>query len=461
MGAVFLADDRKLERPVAIKVLPPELIQDESFVGRFEREARTAAKLDHPGIIPIYSVEAADDLHFFVMKYVTGQSLDAILRSGPMPIDLVQRILWEAAVALGHAHTRGVVHRDVKPANIMIDDSGRTVLTDFGISKAKSAATQFTATGQVIGTPHYMSPEQTKGREVDGRSDQYSLAIVGYRMLTGRLPFADDSVHTIIYKHVFEDPDPVEQDRPDCPPFLATAIRRALAKNPDDRFSTMEAFASAVWPENPVTATVSSRSSLGRVSSTEEPTQLSADLRTGRGKRAALIAAALIVVVAGGASAWWFTLGGGAESAPPESGVEAVMMTGAAGGQPGAQDPVQAGDSSTVTAAAEDTTRTVEQPPSTPERQPTRTPTPVRPRPAAVQPAAPRVGWLTINATPFGTVFVDGVEQGDTPLVSHELSPGRHIIEVRREGYRTVADTVMITAGNTTRLQKTLIPDQP
>ncbi len=164
MGAVYLAVDRKLEREVAVKVLPPEFSHDEKVIERFEREARTAAKLDHANVIPIYSVESHGEFHYIVMKYVCGKSLEQILEAGPMPVELAQRIVWEAALALGHAHQRGIVHRDIKPANIMIDEHGRTMLTDFGISKAvESAASSLTATGQVVGTPHYMSPEQGKG----------------------------------------------------------------------------------------------------------------------------------------------------------------------------------------------------------------------------------------------------------------------------------------------------------
>ena len=164
----------------------------------------------------------------------------------------IQRILWEAACALGHAHQRGVVHRDVKPANIMFDHDGRAMLTDFGISKALQAATGFTATGMIIGTPHYMAPEQAKGLTVDGRADEYSLGIVGYRMITGELPFAGDSVHTILYKHIFEEPPRAASRRADVPEPLSAAVSRAMSKDPEHRYPTMEAFATAVWPEQPV-----------------------------------------------------------------------------------------------------------------------------------------------------------------------------------------------------------------
>src|SRR5205814_7339231 len=242
MGAVFLAHDLTLEREVAIKVLPPDISMDEHIVKRFQQEAKTAAKLDHTNIIPIYRVESEGGLNYFVMKYVAGTSLEDVLDqkpSSPLTIDYIQRVLWEAACALGHAHQRGVVHRDVKPANIMFDHDGRVMLTDFGISKALQAATGFTATGMIIGTPHYMAPEQGKGAPVDGRADQYSLGVVGYRMLTGELPFGGDSVHTIIYKHIYEEPPLVNTKRPGTPGSLRAAIARSLSKEPELRFPSM------------------------------------------------------------------------------------------------------------------------------------------------------------------------------------------------------------------------------
>src|SRR5213076_384585 len=253
MGAVFLAHDLTLERDVAIKVLPPDVAQDEQIVRRFQQEAKTSAKLDHTNIIPIYSVESEGGLNYFVMKYIAGTSLEDVLdQKQQLTFDYIQRVLWEAACALGHAQQRGVVHRDVKPANIMFGHDGCVMLTDFGISKALQAASGFTGTGMIIGTPHYMAPEQAKGGTVDGRADQYSLAVVGYRMITGELPYTGDSVHTILYKHIFEEVPSAGAKRSDTPPFLTAAITRALSKEPDQRFPTMEEFATAVWPEQPV-----------------------------------------------------------------------------------------------------------------------------------------------------------------------------------------------------------------
>src|SRR5262245_46546294 len=255
MGMVFLAQDLTLEREVAIKVLPPDFSTDPQVIKRFQQEAKTAAKLDHPNIIPIYRVESEEGLNYFVMKYISGTSLEDVLdQKQSLSDDYIQRILWEAACALGHAHSRGVVHRDVKPANIMFDHDGRVMLTDFGISKALQSASGLTGTGMIIGTPHYMAPEQAKGQPVDGRADQYSLGVVGYRLVAGALPFSGDSVHTILYKHIFEEAPRISGLGTSASRPLTDAIQRALAKEPAQRFPTMEEFATALWPEQPVSA---------------------------------------------------------------------------------------------------------------------------------------------------------------------------------------------------------------
>jgi serine/threonine protein kinase/membrane-associated phospholipid phosphatase len=249
MGVVFRATDRKLDRVVAIKVLPPEHAETQEVRERFIHEARIAAKLDHNNIVPIYAVEDQGEIHYFVMKFVVGRSLDEVLEKGTIPWQEAKRILWEAAQALGHAHRRGVIHRDIKPGNIMIDDEGRTLLADFGISKALAATTKLTATGVVVGTPAYLSPEQAKSLEVDGRTDQYSLGMVGYRMFAGRVAFEGESLHSLLYQQVFEAPPPLAEFCPDLPPNIVEAVERALLKDPDDRYPSMDDFAAAVWPE--------------------------------------------------------------------------------------------------------------------------------------------------------------------------------------------------------------------
>jgi eukaryotic-like serine/threonine-protein kinase len=260
MGFVFLAEDIGAKREVAIKVLRPELSVDQTGIARFEREAEIAAGLDHPGVIPIYEVGNEQGLHYFVMQYVSGCSLDALLRKRnveqrPLPVAAVVRILCDAAATLAHAHAKGVVHRDVKPANIMLDAESRVLLTDFGISKAAvvrdnaTTAAALTEFGTVLGTPHYLAPEQALSRTVDGRADQYALAIVGYEMLTGSVPFDDETPHGIIHRHVNELPPRVAALRPEVPEHISAAIARALLKAPSHRFAAMEDFARALDPD--------------------------------------------------------------------------------------------------------------------------------------------------------------------------------------------------------------------
>ena len=240
MGVVYRAKDRRLKRTVAIKVLPPELAFRSEIKTRFLREAEMAAQLNHPNIVDIYAVDEAGGIVFFVMAYVTGDNVAKMLHEhGALSIDQTRRILRDVADALAYAHERGVIHRDIKPDNILIDgESGRPMVTDFGIARAVSEGeTRLTATGIAIGTPTYMSPEQAAGeRAIDGRSDLYSLGILGYQMLTGEPPFVANSTPAILVKHVSERPTPVEQRRSDVPPDLARVIMQLLEKDPANRF---------------------------------------------------------------------------------------------------------------------------------------------------------------------------------------------------------------------------------
>src|SRR5213083_1886400 len=241
MATVYLAHDLALDRKVAIKVLAPALLlMGEGMVERFKCEARTSAALTHPHVIPIYAVKEAERVLYFVMKYVQGRPLDAIIRDvGPLPLRLARAILAQVADALGYAHRHGVIHRDIKSANIMLDEEGWAVVTDFGIAKVVQAE-GLTVTGVTVGTPTYMSPEQCETREVTGASDQYSLGIVAYEMLTGRLPFQAESTMAVMYAHFNERPRPVTERRPDCPANLAAAVMRMLAKDPAGRWPSMD-----------------------------------------------------------------------------------------------------------------------------------------------------------------------------------------------------------------------------
>jgi serine/threonine-protein kinase len=251
MGIVYRARDRRLKRTVAIKVLPPELAFRSEIRSRFLREAETAAQLSHPHIVPIYTVDEQEQLVFFVMAYVAGDNLAKRLHErGVLTIDETRRILRDVADALAYAHERGVVHRDIKPDNILLDAStGRPMVTDFGIARAMDSTgdSRLTATGMAIGTPAYMSPEQAAGeREIDGRSDLYSLGILGYQMLTGEPPFSASSTPAMLVKHISERPVPVEQRRADVPTDLARCIMTLLEKEPQHRFPNASALVAAL-----------------------------------------------------------------------------------------------------------------------------------------------------------------------------------------------------------------------
>jgi serine/threonine protein kinase len=233
MGIVYRAKDRRLKRQVAIKLLPPELAFRSEIKSRFLREAETAAQLSHPNIVPIYTVDELEQLVFFVMAYVSGDNLAKRLHErGVLTVEETRKVLREVADALAYAHDRGVVHRDIKPDNILLDAvTGRPMVTDFGIARAMDSTgdSRLTATGMAIGTPAYMSPEQAAGeREIDGRSDLYSLGILGYQMLTGEPPFNAGSTPAMLVKHISERPVPVEQRRADIPPDLARSVMMLL-----------------------------------------------------------------------------------------------------------------------------------------------------------------------------------------------------------------------------------------
>jgi len=259
MATVFLAHDVALDRKVAIKVMAPSLTSGAGMVERFKREARTAASLSHPHIIPIYAVRETQNLLFFVMKYVEGRSLDTVIREqGQLSIPMVQAIMAQVGGALGYAHRRGIVHRDMKPANIMLDEEGWAVVTDFGIAKVADAR-GLTMTGVTIGTPTYMSPEQCASKEITGATDQYSMGIVLYEMLAGKVPFEADSLMGIMWKHFNEPPPPLREARPDCPPAIAEVVERMLEKDPKARWPSMEDAVAALGqptmaPDDPLRA---------------------------------------------------------------------------------------------------------------------------------------------------------------------------------------------------------------
>ncbi len=250
MGIVYLAREVELERWVAIKVLPPSIGARPGLRERFVREARTAARLSHPNIVPIHRVGEAGEYVYFAMAYVDGETFGERLRArGTLPPDEISRTLRDVAWALAYAHAQGVVHRDVKPDNILIErDSGRVLVSDFGIAQLGDTVSTVTDPETVMGTAHYMSPEQAASEPLDGRSDLYGLGVVGYLALSGTLPIDGGSAAVVLARQLSATPVPLAQLVPDAPHALVAAIERCLAKSPDARYSSGEALAEALAP---------------------------------------------------------------------------------------------------------------------------------------------------------------------------------------------------------------------
>jgi len=245
MGAVYKGYDTALERYVAIKVLAPHLTWQKEFIRRFFQEAKAAAKLNHPNIVTVYDIGEQGGTYYIVMQYIEGRPLSQIIRhEGPLPLERVAHIIEQVASALEAAHRAGLIHRDVKPGNILVEPGDRAVLTDFGIAKALES-TGFTRTGMMVGTPGYISPEQIRGEQVGPAADQYALGVVAYEMLAGEPPFQGDTA-TLLYKQANEPPPSLRDRNLQVSPEVERVVMRALAKRPEERWKSVRTFAQAL-----------------------------------------------------------------------------------------------------------------------------------------------------------------------------------------------------------------------
>ncbi|WP_328504434.1 serine/threonine protein kinase [Streptomyces sp. NBC_00457] len=253
MAVVYRARDLRLDRTVALKLLAPELARNDTFRRRFTHESRAAAAIDHPHIVPVFEAGETDGVLYIAMRYVAGSDLRHLLdRQGPLPPPTVLRVAAQIASALDAAHEHGLVHRDVKPGNILVsrgtdsDHPEHVYLTDFGLTKKSLSLTGFTTVGQFVGTLDYVAPEQISGKPVDGRCDVYGFACVVYECLAGRPPFRRDDDMALLWAHQYDEPPPLTDSRPDLAPLVDPVFAKALAKSPDDRYDTCLAFVTAL-----------------------------------------------------------------------------------------------------------------------------------------------------------------------------------------------------------------------
>ncbi|WP_212830693.1 protein kinase [Catellatospora sp. TT07R-123] len=309
MGEVWAADDTVLGRRVAVKVLLPNLAADPGFSARFRAEARAMAALSHPGIVEIYDYGQADGIAYLVMQFVEGESLSALVRrGGALERGYALRLMAQAARAIHAAHRQGIVHRDVKPANLLLRADGRLALTDFGIARIV-AGDRLTATDEIQGTASYLAPEQVTGEDVGPATDVYALGVVAYELLTGKRPFTGDSPLSVALQHVHDDPPPLP---PGIPALARTLVERALAKEPADRWPTAAAFADAA-------------ESAAATAPDPAPTRLRRDVLVGAGVALILVAALAFVLSPGSSD----DAQGQVPSAPPSAAVTLAAATAA------------------------------------------------------------------------------------------------------------------------------------
>ena len=501
MAVVYLAEETRLGRKVALKVLPPELTFGHG-VDRFLREAKTAATLDHPNIIPIYRIASGGKLFWYAMKFLEGRSLEDVLRErGAYSVDETLEILDQVADALDYAHEHHVIHRDIKPANVMLDSRNRVIITDFGIAKALTEGA-LTASGSVIGTPYFMSPEQGMGKPVAGAADQYSVAVMAFRMLAGHIPFDGDSAIDILHKHCMMEPPRLEESAPHVPKHICDAIDKALSKKADDRFPNIRAFVKAMRDPSVKFARASARTEV--IDSKELEKAISgprpkvvprgnaadktvvagaavkpqpaapAPAAAGSGKAGLWAAIAVLALGGGGFAAWTVMKDGAAPTEqvaqqPTTDATTPATTTPAPATQqepapatPAPQEPApqpaptKAAPTQQQTPPTRQTQTQTQTPPRTPATQQQTAPTTSAPTSSA--PAAAGPATLRFTVSPGGQISIDGVPRGESTRWSGELTPGDHVVRIEKAGFVTKDTVVSLRAGQVSQFRLTLTP---
>jgi serine/threonine-protein kinase len=431
MAIVFKAKERELDREVAIKVLPFSLAFDKEFVERFQREARTSASLEHPNIIPIYRVGKSGRIIYFVMKFLRGKPLSSVLGArGSLPPAEIKKILIDVGKALAYAHKKEIVHRDIKPDNIMFDEHGHAVVTDFGIAKAASGG-KLTGTGMSIGTPHYMSPEQAKAQPLDGRSDLYSLGVVAYQCLTGGVPFDGEDSFSIGYKHIMEEIPTPPLDNPEKRQ-LFEIVRKMMAKTPAQRFQNADELVNVLESGRSVTFTTDATMAMPSLTGARLASAPTTPLPRATGTRPPATAEeAPRRSVLSGLLLWLIIVGavfGGGGFYAYKQGLIFAKSTGAGTDSTAAPG---SGVRDTTRLAAADSSRDSAQ---------------VRTTPPA-PPAMGTPGHLVLQNVPTGArISIEGQPVRGTQV---DLPPGVHRLTVRAVGYQTYDRQVIITPGET------------
>jgi serine/threonine-protein kinase len=448
---VYLARELAYDRLVALKVIPVARLVDHELMRRFERQAELAASLRHSHIVPVYTFGAARQFLWYAMEHVRGQSLAETLRSsGPMDLDLCLRIVEQVASALDHAHRLEVTHGNLRPSNVFLDDERWVRVSDFAIREAFGRPQS--GDGPVVVMPEYMAPEQFYARSIGASADQYAFAVMVFQCLTGTLPFVGDSFEEVARQQANEPPPRLSDLRPDLPLHVLEAVQRALGKAPASRFPTILDFASALSGARRSRPVTPRRTSGAMAPAVPPPVLLVDEEPAVRRRRRVLIGLAVAALAVPVALAVW----------QPDAITRVVDSVRGAVTDRAESPPVEWGPlEQAAPPAVPNVTEPRRSAESDPGRVQERTPESRRPpvrsapqRPAAPSPAAPAVapGRLFVNATPWGTLFIDGQRIGNTPRANIEVAAGLHRVRVERDGFEPFEREIVVASGQVVRL---------